>query len=412
MSSVTATVTLQEFRRRAIAWLASRLEPRRTETSTWGVGPESVAVFHDLGLDEARRLDAELRKWHVAKLDAGWAGITWPVEFGGLGLDPEYDRVFHEEQSRFVTPVEHEAFNVTLELVAPVIQMYGTDEQKQRFLPMFLRVEQLACQLFSEPEAGSDLASLRCRAQRTGDTWVIDGQKVWTSGAQLADYGLLIARSDPAAPQHRGMTAFMVPLDAPGVEIRPIRQMTGGASFNEVFLNGVCLGDDMRLGAEGDGWKVALSTLGFERSSSAGGAGGAGGSWSQVLTLVRHLGADHHPIVRQSVAALYTMFRIEELSNERAAAVLRAGQQPGPLGSVGKLFWTQRLAHTSDLVSRVLGPHLVADTGEWGTYAWGEHVLGAPGYRIAGGSDEIQRNIIGERVLGLPREPRPKENNA
>jgi alkylation response protein AidB-like acyl-CoA dehydrogenase len=266
--------------------------------------------------------------------------------------------------------------------------------------------------LFSEPEAGSDLASLRCRAQRTGDTWVIDGQKVWTSGAQLADYGLLIARSDPAAPQHRGMTAFMVPLDAPGVEIRPIRQMTGGASFNEVFLNGVCLGDDMRLGAEGDGWKVALSTLGFERSSSAGGAGGAGGSWSQVLTLVRHLGADHHPIVRQSVAALYTMFRIEELSNERAAAVLRAGQQPGPLGSVGKLFWTQRLAHTSDLVSRVLGPHLVADTGEWGTYAWGEHVLGAPGYRIAGGSDEIQRNIIGERVLGLPREPRPKENNA
>lgn len=409
--TTTATLSLQEFRSRAAAWLAERLEPRRAEASTWGVGPESVAVFHDLGLDEARRLDAVLRDWHRSKLADGWAGITWPVEFGGLGLDPEYDRAFHEEQSRFVAPIEHEAFNVTLDLVAPVIQMYGTDAQKQHFLPMFLRVEKLACQLFSEPEAGSDLASLRCRAQRSGTNWVIDGQKVWTSGAQLADFGLLIARSDPSAPQHRGMTAFMVPLDAPGVEIRPIRQMTGGASFNEVFLSGVQLGDDLRLGAEGDGWKVALSTLGFERSSSAGGAGGAGGSWAQVLALARHLGADRDALLRQSLAALYTMFRIEELSNERAAAVLRAGQQPGPLGSVGKLFWTQRLARTSDLVSSILGARLAADTGEWGTYAWCEHVLGAPGYRIAGGSDEIQRNIIGERVLGLPREPRPKESN-
>jgi alkylation response protein AidB-like acyl-CoA dehydrogenase len=203
------------------------------------------------------------------------------------------------------------------------------------------------------------------------------------------------------------LTAFLLPLDATGVEIRPIRQMTGGSSFYEVFFTDVELSDTLRLGAVGDGWKVATSTLGFERSVSADGAGGVGGSFKQVLALARHLGRTGDPLVRQDLASLYTLSRIGGLSGMRVRGAMRAGQHPGALGSVGKLFWTQRLSFTSDVVGRLLGPSLLADFAVWGTFAWGEHVLGAPGYRIAGGSDEIQRNIIGERALGLPREPSP-----
>ena len=182
--------------------------------------------------------------------------------------------------------------------------------------------------------------------------------------------------------------------------------MTGGASFNEVFLSDVRIPDDLRLGAVGDGWKVALTTLGFERGASAsGGGGGVGGSFRRVLALARHLDATEDPATRQDLAGLFTRARLLQWNGGRVQAATRTGQAPGPEGSIGKLLWTQNMNLTSDVVSRLLGPRLAADTGEWGTYAWGEHVLGAPGYRIAGGSDEIQRNIIGERVLGLPREP-------
>jgi alkylation response protein AidB-like acyl-CoA dehydrogenase len=181
--------------------------------------------------------------------------------------------------------------------------------------------------------------------------------------------------------------------------------MTGGASFNEVFLTDVRIPDTLRLGGVGDGWKVALTTLGFERGASSGGGRGVGGSFRRVLALARHLGMTDDPVVRQHLTRLFSQSRMLQLNGRRASAAARAGQPPGPEGSIGKLLWTQHLTATSDVVSHLLGPRLVADTGEWGTYAWGEHVLGAPGYRIAGGSDEVQRNIIGERVLGLPREP-------
>jgi alkylation response protein AidB-like acyl-CoA dehydrogenase len=311
-----------------------------------------------------------------------------------------------EEEARFLVPREHETFNVTVNLVGPTIAVYGTEEQKDRFIPPFIRTDMLCCQLFSEPNAGSDLASLSCSAKQVGDSWIIDGQKVWTSGARLSEYGLLIARSDTTGAKHAGMTAFLLPLNLPGVEIRPIRQMTGGASFNEVFMTNVELSDDYRLGAVGEGWKVALTTLGFERNSSADGAGGAGGTPQQLIALAQHLGKNTDPVARQMLAEVYSMGRIAELSGLRMRGTLSAGQDPGPLGSLGKLFWTQRLNRTSDVATYLLGADLMADSGEWGKYAWAEHVLGAPGYRIAGGSDEIQRNIIGERALGLPREPR------
>jgi alkylation response protein AidB-like acyl-CoA dehydrogenase len=199
------------------------------------------------------------------------------------------------------------------------------------------------------------------------------------------------------------MTAFLLPLDAPGVEIRPIRQMTGGASFNEVFLADVHIGDECRLGDEGAGWGVATTMLGFERAVSGAGAGGVGGSWSRLLALAQRLGSTHDPVIRQALAHLYTRCRALEMTNDRTRGALIAGEEAGPAGSICKLLWTQNLAEFSDVASRLLGSRLVADTGEWGMYAWAEHVLGAPGYRIAGGSDEIQHNIIAERVLGLPR---------
>ena len=283
----------------------------------------------------------------------------------------------------------------------------GTEEQQDRFIRPFLRTEQLCCQLFSEPGAGSDLAGLITSAVRDGDDWIVTGQKVWSSGAMFSTWGELICRTDPTAPKHAGLSAFLLPLDSPGVEIRPIRQMSGGASFNEVFLDEVRVPDSLRLGSVGDGWKVALTTLAFERATSGSARSHEhGGSWEQVLGLARWAGVTGDPVVRQRLAALYTLHRLRGLNGERVAAESEPGAPPGPLHSTAKLQWTHWMSAVSDIVSGILGPRLVADTGAWGTYAWTDHVLGAPGYRIAGGSDEIQRNIIGERVLGLPAEPR------
>ena len=283
---------------------------------------------------------------------------------------------------------------------------FGDETQRAQFVGRFLRSEELCCQLFSEPGAGSDLAGLACRARLDGDEWVVNGQKVWSSGARFAAWGELIARSDPDVVKHKGLTAFIIPMDLPGIEIREIKQMSGGASFNEVFFNDVRVPDSMRLGDVGDGWRVALTTLGFERDHSGGSHNGrVGGSWSQLLATARALGVTTDPIIRQQLAAAYTHQRIETLTNRRLAD-MSSGGAPGPEGSLSKLLWTKGMSIYSDVVSRILGPALIADTGAWGTYAWGEHVLGAPGYRIAGGSDEIQRNIIGERLLALPAEPR------
>jgi len=397
---------LDEFRRDARVWLEAHAE-RWSSGGDWGVGSDAVAVFHDRPDPEEEAAVAGACDWHRTKLGAGWAALTWPVELGGRDLPLVYEQAFATEEAAFETPSVPEVVTITLSLVAPTVELFGTDEQKATFLPPFLQATKLACQLFSEPGAGSDLASLSCRSQRVGAEWLLNGQKVWTSGARQADFGLLIARSDSSAAKHHGLTAFLVPLDSPGVEIRPIRQMTGGASFNEVFLTDVRVPDALRLGDEGDGWKVTTAMLGFERSVSGAGAGGAGGSWPQVLDVARHLGRAGDPLVRQELAHLYSRSRVLDLTNDRTRGALLAGQEPGPAGSICKLLWTQVLTETSAVVARLLGSRLAADTGEWGTYAWTEHVLGAPGYRIAGGSDEIQRNIIGERVLGLPREPRP-----
>lgn len=396
-------VTDVAFRAEARAWLEANAELRKP-TTEWGVGSDSVAVFLDLTPEEERELVAARQAWERRAFDAGFgAAVGAAPEHGGRGLPARYAGIYHEEEADFETPVTNELFAVTQALIAPTVAAWGTPEQRARFVAAFLRTDLLCCQLFSEPGAGSDLASLQTKAVRDGNEWVLSGQKVWTSGAMVADFGEAVCRSDPAAPKHAGMTAFLVPLDAPGVTIRPIRQMTGGASFNEVFLDEVRVPDDLRLGGDGDGWKVALTTLSAERHT----AGELGsGMVDRVLALARRLGRTGEPAVRQRLVDLWIRATIQSITGRRIAGRLAAGQEPGPESSFGKLAATQNLTRTGEVAASLLGPRLAADTGEWGTFAWSELVLGAPGYRIAGGSDEIQRTIVAERVLGLPREPR------
>jgi alkylation response protein AidB-like acyl-CoA dehydrogenase len=408
---VSTVPDLDAWRKTARQWLQEHAEPRPRAASgpgprPWGEGSDSVAVFHNLSRADEAAILAANQAWQQAKDDAGYAVPSWPGEWGGAGLPAEYARAFADEEANFVTPPGAELFSVTVRLVAPTVATFGTPEQQARFLRPLRRAEVLACQLFSEPGAGSDLANLSCRAEGDGDGWVVNGQKVWTSGAPHAGYGELIARTDHDAPKHRGLTAFLLPLDAPGVEIRPIRQMSGGASFSEVFFSDVRIPDTLRLGGVGEGWRVALTTLGFERSHSGSARRRPGGSFEQLAAAARHFGRAGDPAVRQGLADVYIGATLLRINAERVAAAARAGHAPGPEGSIGKLAWTQLMARMSAVATTVLGARLAADSGEWGAFAWAEHVLGAPGYRIAGGSDEIQRNIIAERVLGLPAEPR------
>ena len=400
---------LTDFVRRADAWLADNAKRRAPRGHTvWGAGSDDVSVFHDLDFGAEQNLLDEAMAWQRAKFDAGFGAIQWPREFGGASLPALFEEAFDECEAEYETPGHHETFSVTLHLVAPTIRTFGTAEQQRELIPRFLRTTELCCQLFSEPGAGSDLAGLSTRAVLDGDEWVINGQKTWSSGARFAAWGELICRTDPSLPKHAGQTAFVIPMDAPGITIVPIRQMSGGASFNEVFFDDVRIPDRLRLGEVGQGWKVALTTLGFERGASGSGRGAqaVGGSWAQLRTLAEHLAANDDAIVRDELARLYSLDRIRELLAGRVAAAARVSATPGPEASLGKLLWTQWMTAAGDVAARLLGPQICADTGEWGTYAWGRHVLGAPGYRIAGGSDEVQHNIIAERVLGLPGDVR------
>jgi alkylation response protein AidB-like acyl-CoA dehydrogenase len=398
-------IDLDAYRTQCRGWLGAQAPPRAGDDGVrWGEGSDDVSVFHALSGEEEHALIRRGQAWQQAKLEAGYGAISWPETEGGAGLTEIHAQVFREEESAFDVPGSHELLRVTIGLVAPTILAVGTDEQRRRFARRFVAAEELACQLFSEPGAGSDLAAVATRAVRAGDEWVITGSKVWASGAQFASWGELIARTDPDVPKHAGLTAFLLPLDASGVDVRPIRQMSGGSSFNEVFLDEVRLPDSLRLGDVGAGWHVALTTLGLERGQS--GAKKIGGSWDQLWALAAWTGRDRDPQLRQQLAAVYAHERLREITRLRANAARSAGGTPGPEGSIGKLLWVQGMTKIGEAAAALLGPRLTADTGEWGTYAWTKHLLGAPGYRIAGGSDEIQRNIIAERSLGLPPEPR------
>jgi alkylation response protein AidB-like acyl-CoA dehydrogenase len=397
-----------QFAADALEFLQANAAPRVEVKTGWGEGSDRINLLAEKTREEERAELEEAKAWRRKVFDAGFGWITGPEQYGGRALPSSYERAYQALEGGFDVPSQA-PFGIGLGMVAPTILAHATPGVKERYLRAMWRADIVGCQLFSEPAAGSDLASLQTTATRDGDEWVVNGQKVWTSGAQFSDIGEIICRTDPDAPKHKGLTGFVVDMRAPGVEVRPLRQMTGGASFNEVFFTDVRIPDDHRLGDVNQGWTVALTTLMNERASIGGGGGGLGRLGNErLLELLRYLGKDRDPVLRQQLADIYINAKVSSYTSQRAMAKIRAGELPGPEMSIGKLSLTLNLRRICDLVSLALGPRLLADTGEWGTYAWSELVLGVPGVRIAGGTDEIMRNIVGERVLGLPKEPTPK----
>ena len=405
-----AEPTLDEFRDEVTAFLDANAE-RRAEVKgdqkfVWGEGDDDVAILEETSREQELADLAEAKVWKAKRYDAGFGWITGPTRYGGRELPVAYDRAYASLEGSYQIPSQSH-FGIGLGMVAPTILAHATEKVKDLYLAKLYRGDLVASQLFSEPGAGSDLAGLQTKAVKDGDEWIVNGQKVWTSGAHYSDIGEVICRTDPDQPKHRGLTGFVVDLKAPGVEIRPLRQMTGGASFNEVFFTDVRIPDDHRLGDVGQGWAVALTTLMNERASIGAGSGsGMGlGNATRLIEMVRHFGLDEDPLTRAELARLYENLQVAKWNNQRAMDKVKSGQAPGPEMSIAKMALTRNMQMTGDFVSKVLGPRMVADTREWGTYAWGKFVLGTPGMRVAGGTDEVLRNIVSERVLGLPKEP-------
>lgn len=339
-----------------------------------------------------------------ARFDHGLAWVHFPEGHGGLGVRPELNRIV-EERLRKAGAAPQDPATFFIALAGPTIVTHGSEEVKKRFLRPMFTGEEKWCQLFSEPGAGSDFAGLGTKAVRDGDEWIVNGQKVWNTLAHLADWGMLVTRTDPEAPKHKGMTYFALDMRSPGVEVRPLRQITGEAEFNEVYMTDARVPDAHRIGDVGEGWRVALTTLMNERASIGTGNAGDGNLLTRVTAMVRHYGLDKDPLVRVQLADLIMNYRVASMNGQRAAAKIKMGQLPGPEMSITKMALVNNQAKLVKFLSHTLGPKLIADSGEWGTYAWANFVLGTPGLRIAGGSDEVMRNITGERVLGLPKEP-------
>ena len=394
----------EAFATEALAFLEGNAKVRTDEHTRWGEGSDRVALFSEKTRSQERIEVEEAKAWRTTVFDAGFGWITGPVRYGGRGLPSSYERAWQALQAGFDVP-SMARFGIGLGMVAPTILAHGSDAVKDRYLRSMFRGEIIACQLFSEPGAGSDLAGLQTAAVRDGDEWIVNGQKVWTSGAQYSDIGEVLCRSDATLPKHKGLTGFIVDMNAPGVDVRPLRQMTGGASFNEVFFTDVRIPDDHRLGAVNEGWGVALTTLMNERAAIGGGGVGVSIGVGRLIELLRHLGKADDPILRQQLADVWINTNVARYTGLRAMERVLAGQLPGPEMSISKLALANNLRRVATFVSAALGPKLVADSGEWGTYAWSELVLGIPGFRIAGGTDEVMKNIIGERVLGLPKDP-------
>jgi alkylation response protein AidB-like acyl-CoA dehydrogenase len=399
-------ISIDEFQAEVRAFLDANAPKKEAERKfVWGEGSDSVGMYEERTREEELEGLARAKAWRAKRFDAGLAWITGPEEYGGRGLPAAYQRAYDALEAEYEVPSQS-FFTIGLGMVAPTILAHGSDITKQAYLKALQRGDIVGCQLFSEPGAGSDLASLQTRAERDGDEWVINGQKVWTSGAHYSDIGEIIARTDPDLPKHKGLTGFIVDMRAPGVEIRPLRQMTGSAHFNEVFFTDVRVPDTHRLGDVNNGWNVALTTLMNERAAI--GAGGGGGDRARLLPraieLARVLGLNHDPVIRQKLADLVIHARVMRYTNQRAMDRLRSGQAPGPEMSIAKLANSLQSTRLANVVAEMLGAKITADTGEWGTFAWTQLLLGAPSGHIAGGSDEIMRNIIGERVLGLPKD--------
>lgn len=380
------------FRADARAWLEQHADRR------------DPAKRHRQASNEAEQ-DAHAkacRDWQRVLYDGGWAGLTWPKQFGGRGGRPWQAAIFAEEQSQF--DVATGAFTVAHGMVAPTLMAHGNDAQRAH-LDAMLRGDEIWAQLFSEPEAGSDLANLGTRAVLDGGEWVVNGQKVWTSGAQHSEYAIMLARTDPDVPKHAGITYFLVDMRTPGIEVRPLRQITGVAHFNEVFLTDVRIPGENVVGEVNGGWKIAHTTLSNERAT-IGGGGASAFSVPELIEMAREYGRSADPVVRQGLAQAYTRAELLKFMGYSMRTSLGRGEMPGAVASVMKLFFARHWAATTGLAVGIQG----AAGMLWGDSAsndglWQQAFCSQYAIRIGGGTDEIQGNVIGERVLGLPREP-------
>jgi alkylation response protein AidB-like acyl-CoA dehydrogenase len=360
------------------------------------------------GLDDPSNMD-EARAWQRKKAEAGYACITWPKEWGGGGGKAWQSVIFGQEEAKYATPGN--PFAIGLGMCVPTVMTVGNEADKERFVKPAVLGEEIWCQLFSEPSGGSDAAAARTRAVRDGDDWVINGQKVWTSGAHFSDFGLLLTRTDPDVPKHKGLTMFWIDMKAPGVEVRPIHQMSGASNFNEVYFTDLRVKDSQRVGGVGEGWRVAMVTLMNERLSVGGGGSGSGHRRmlklaSDISTLTGLASKDNG--LREKIADWYVQAEGLKYTTYRTMTALSRGQTPGPESSIAKVVSAtvmQDMANTAleleDQFGIISDPAYAPLAG-----AFQNALMAAPGLRIAGGTDEILRNIIAERVLGLPQDIR------
>jgi alkylation response protein AidB-like acyl-CoA dehydrogenase len=385
------------FRAEARAFLDAHATLKTGTDSDWSRG--AVATDPAVQATYERRC----HEWQATLFDSGWAGITWPKAFGGRGGTPSDSIIFNQEARRY--DVTTGFIGASQQLVGPPLMRHGTDDQRDRYLGPLLRGDERWCQLFSEPGAGSDLAALATRAVRDGDEFVVNGQKVWTSEAHLADFGILIARTDPDAPKHRGITFFVVDMHAPGIDVRPLVQATGLAHFNEVFLTDVRIPAANVIGDVDGGWAVTRTVM----ASESGMIGGAGqtSTYEAVIELARACHRTQEPVIRQRLADVYTRERILSFLQWRmqTAIMHKRGVPPDP--SVLKNAFTTALSRRVELAVELEGAAgMLADEDAPQDGFWQKQVMGQFGSRIGGGTNEVHRNMIGERALGLPGEPR------
>jgi alkylation response protein AidB-like acyl-CoA dehydrogenase len=377
------------FREEAVTWLNENVP---TDDAFWALSP----------LEQAKL-------WQKRKYDDGWACLGWAPEFGGRGASPIEEVIWRQEETRYELPTNF--FLIGQGMIGPTLMAWATADDKARYLPPLASGEEVWCQLFSEPAGGSDLAALRTRAEPDGDDWIINGQKIWTSGAHYADYGVIVVRTDPTLPKHKGLSYFYIDMRAPGVEIKPIKQLTGDADFNEVYFTDVRVSDRQRLGEVGQGWQVALTTLMNERAAIGGGIGKM--DVDLAIAIAQDVELDGQPAidnaaVRTRIADWYVQEAGLKYTGYRSLTALSRGALPGPENSIGKLVGAPKMQAMASFLMDLLGASGAISDETLAVKAGiiQRSYMGAPGMRIAGGTDEIMANIIAERVLGLPQEPR------
>jgi alkylation response protein AidB-like acyl-CoA dehydrogenase len=391
---LTPSATEAALRDDVRAWLRANLP--------WEYGRGLPPRFDDLAEEVAFG-----REWQAELASGRWVGVAWPEEYGGRGLGPVEHYLVTEELARARAP--ELVGRIGINLVGPTLLAHGTPEQKTRWLPKILSADELWCQLFSEPGAGSDLASLSTRATAVDGGWLVTGQKVWTSYAQFADWGVCLARTDPDAPKQRGISYLVVDMRAPGVEVRPLRQITDESEFNEVFFDNVLVPHERLIGPENEGWRVANSTLTHERGSNPRQLVIHAQLLDELLRLAAGSGAFEDPRLAPRLAQAFVEVRLFQLHNWRTISRLAKGLDPGPQGSLNKLWWSEMSKRLHETVMAVLGPAAPlwrGATANPGGGAWQRSWLYYQASSIWAGTNEIQRNVVGERVLGLPREPR------